>query len=55
MVEDTVTRFRYWPLAAAGFAFCRSLISAWRFSFSAVGSKLALPMLQWTMPALSTR
>ena len=33
-------------LAAAGLAFCRSAISADRFSFSACTSKLALPMVQ---------
>jgi len=28
MVEDSVMRFKYWPLEEAGFAFCRSAISA---------------------------
>src|SRR4029453_19027881 len=55
MVEESATRFRYTPFAAAGLAFCRSAISASRFSFSAFTSKLALPIVQWTMPALSTR
>jgi hypothetical protein len=35
IVDDTATRFRYCPLDAEGFAFCRSAISAVRFSFSA--------------------
>ena len=41
--------------AAAGLDFCKSAISACRFSLSALTSKLALPIVQWTMPALSTR
>jgi hypothetical protein len=28
MVEDSVMRFKYWPFEWAGFAFCRSAISA---------------------------
>src|SRR6185503_8587454 len=55
MVEEIATRFRYTPFAVAGFAFCRSAINASRFSFSAFSSKLALPIVQWMMPALSTR
>src|ERR1700704_308228 len=55
IVDERATRFRYWPLDDAGLAFCRSAIRATRFSFSACTSKFALPMVQWTMPALSTR
>src|SRR6516162_4269530 len=55
MVEDSVTRFKYTPFEEAGLAFCRSAISACRFSFSALTSKFALPIVQCTMPALSTR
>ena len=46
MVEDSVTRLRYTPFEEAGFDFCRSAISACRFSFSAFTSKLALPIVQ---------
>ena len=41
-------------MAADGFAFCRSAINAIRLSLSALTSKLALPIVQWTMPALSS-
>src|SRR3974390_1975674 len=55
IVEDTVTRFRYWPFEAEGLAFCRSAISAMRLSLKAFTSKLALPIVQWMTPALSPR
>ena len=41
--EETVTRFMYTPLDAAGFALERSASSAARFSFSA-------PTSNWTLP-----
>jgi len=46
MVEDSVTRFKYTPFEEAGFAFCRSAISACRLSYSALTSKVALPIVQ---------
>ena len=55
MVELTEIFCRYWPFEVAGLAFTRSISSACRFDFSASSSKLALPMVQWMMPALSVR
>src|ERR1700737_931402 len=43
------------PFEVAGLIFWRSATSAKRFSFSAVGSKLARPICACTMPALSVR
>ena len=55
LVEDSATRCRYTPFDVEGLCFCTSAISASRFSLSALISKLALPIVQCTMPALSTR
>ena len=55
MVELTEIFCRYWPFEVAGLAFTRSISSACRFDFSASSSKLALPIVQWMMPALSVR
>ena len=46
MVDETVILRRYTPLDALGFDFCKSPMSAWRFSLKAATSKLAVPMLQ---------
>jgi hypothetical protein len=43
------------PFEVAGLALIRSSSSACRFDCSAALSKLALPMVQWMMPALSVR
>src|SRR6186713_806386 len=43
------------PLDVAGFALLRSLISAIRLSLSCAASNFDLPMMQWMIPALSTR
>src|SRR6188508_3230068 len=43
------------PLEVAGFALLRSLISAIRLSLSCAASNFDLPMMQWMIPALSTR
>src|SRR6185436_4505550 len=43
------------PLDVAGFALLRSLISARRLSLSCAASNFDLPMMQWMIPALSTR
>src|SRR5688572_27493595 len=55
IVEDTDTRCRNTPFEVEGLCFWMSAISASRFSFSAAGVKLALPIVQWTIPALSQR
>src|SRR5690606_6091842 len=55
IVELIETFCRYWPLAVAGLALIRSASRACRFSFRRSGSKSALPIVQWMMPALSVR
>src|SRR5271166_618552 len=55
IVEVSVIRFTYLPLAAAGFALITAAITAWAFSASLGASKLILPIGQCTIPALSTR
>src|SRR5437868_3424107 len=55
MVELSEIFCRYWPLACAGLALIRSASSACKLLLSAAASKLALPIVQWMMPALSVR
>ncbi len=55
MVELSEIFCRYWPLAEDGLALIRSCSSALRLLLSASTAKLALPMVQWMMPALSVR
>src|SRR5215470_17492626 len=47
--------FRYWPLAADGLLRTRASTSDARFCSSAAGSKEALPIATWMIPALSVR
>src|SRR6185295_9420214 len=50
IVDDTEIFFRYRPFADAGLARCNSSSTARKLRSSAVGLKLALPMLTCTLP-----
>ena len=55
IVDDSVTLFRYLPLAAAGFAFTILSTSACALATSESVAKEVLPSGAWMMPVLSTR
>jgi len=55
MVELKEIFCRYWPFDVAGLALIRSCSSAFKLPLKASMAKLALPMVQWMMPALSVR
>src|SRR5262247_2519311 len=55
IVDDTVTLFKYFPFAAAGFALTMLSTSAWAFSTSELAANDILPSGAWMMPVLSTR
>src|ERR1041384_2647318 len=55
IVDDSVTLFRYLPLAAAGFAFTMLSTSACALAMSDAEENDDLPTGAWMMPVLSTR
>src|SRR5437870_2250422 len=55
IVDDTVTDFRYFPLAAGGFALTTLSTSVWALSIRLCGGKDVLPTGAWIMPVLSRR
>src|SRR6476660_587941 len=55
IVEDTVTDFRYLPLAAAGFALTTESTSAWALTITLCVGKDVFPSGVWMIPVLSTR
>src|SRR5208282_2799319 len=55
IVEVSVTRLMYLPLAAAGLALTMAASSAWAFSAIFGASNSALPMGEWMMAVLSSR
>src|SRR5262245_64393627 len=55
IVDESVTLFRYFPLAAAGFALTMLSTSACALAISEAAANDVLPTGAWMIPVLSTR